>query len=77
MPADVIEQGECEAEELLARIEDGTRVVVRTDAFGGSHDVTLRYDGETYYCDTPTRLHKHEDPDEMLECIRKYGYCET
>jgi hypothetical protein len=77
MTTEVIEQGECDAEELLSRIEDGTRVVVRTESFGGEHDVTLRYDGETYYCDTPTRLHKHDDPDEMLTCIRKYGYCES
>jgi hypothetical protein len=77
MPSDVIEQGDCEAEELLGRIEDGTRVTVRTESFGGSHDVTLRFDGETYYCDTPTRLHKHDDREEMLACIRKYGYCEA
>lgn len=77
MPADVIQQGDCEAEELLARIEDGERVVIRTESFGSSHDVTLRYDGETYYCDTPTRLHKHTDREAMLECINKYGYCEA
>jgi hemin uptake protein HemP len=77
MTTEVIEQGECDAEELLDRIENGTRIVVRTTAFGGEHDVALRYDGETYYCDTPTRLHKHTDPDEMLQCIRKHGYCEA
>ncbi|WP_276259989.1 hypothetical protein [Haloglomus litoreum] len=77
MTTEVIEQGECDAEELLDSIENGTRVVVRTEAFGGEHEVTLRFDGETYYCDTPTRLHKHTEREEMLQCIRKHGYCET
>jgi hypothetical protein len=36
--------------------------------------MTLRHDGETFYCDTPTRLHKHEDPEEMRTCIEKMGY---
>ncbi|TSD14877.1 hypothetical protein DP107_07940 [Haloglomus irregulare] len=77
MATDVIEQGECDAEELLGRIEGGDRIVVQTESFGGEHDLTLRFDGDVYYCDTPTRLHKHEDRDGMLECIRKYGFCET
>jgi len=36
--------------------------------------VTLRYDGSVYYCDTPTRLHRHESEDEMRTCIRKMSY---
>lgn len=70
----VIEAGEMGAEELLATLEDGRRVVVHTEFLGAEHEVTLRHDGETYYCDTPTRLHKHDSADEMRECLRAQGY---
>jgi hemin uptake protein HemP len=70
----VVEAGELGVEELLDAIEDGDRVVVQTEFLGGEHEVTLRHDGDTYYCDTPTRLHKHEDAEEMRTCIRKQGY---
>ena len=39
-----------------------------------SEELTLRFDGETYYCDTPTTLHKHDTPEGMMECMRHYGY---
>ena len=26
------------------------------------------------HCDTPTTLHKHDTPEEMVECMRQYGY---
>jgi hypothetical protein len=40
------------------------------------HEITLRHDGETYYCDTPTRLHKHQSTEEMRECLERQGYGE-
>jgi len=49
-------------------------VVVRTEFLGSDHEVTLRWDGETYYCDTPTRLHKHDDAAEMRTCLENQGY---
>ena len=70
----VVDAGELGVEELLAAIEDGERVVVRTEFLGSEHQVTLRHDGETYYCDTPTRLHKHDSAEEMRTCLRKQGY---
>jgi hemin uptake protein HemP len=69
-----VSAGELSAEEILAALEEGRRVVVRTELLGGTHEVTLRHDGEVYYCDTPTTLHKHESPAEMRECIANQGY---
>jgi hemin uptake protein HemP len=73
----VIEAGELGVEELLTALEDGKRVVVQTEFLGSEHEVTLRHDGETYYCDTPTRLHKHATAEEMRTCLERQGYGET
>lgn len=70
----VVDAGERSVEELLDAIEEGRRVVVRTEFLGSEHEVTLRRDGETYYCDTPTRLHKHDNADEMRQCLTSHGY---
>ncbi|PSQ61017.1 MAG: hypothetical protein BRD23_01090 [Halobacteriales archaeon SW_9_67_25] len=70
----VIEAGEMGAEELLETLESGHRVVVKTEFLGSEHEVTLRHDGDTYYCDTPTRLHKHDSAEEMRECLVNQGY---
>jgi HEPN domain-containing protein len=70
----VVEAGAHDADELLARLRAGERLVVKADVMGSERELTLRYDGETYYCDTPTRLHKHETAEEMVECMREYGY---
>jgi hypothetical protein len=71
----VIEAGDCDTEELLAALREGERVTVRTEFLGSDHEVTLRFDGEIYYCDPPTTLHKHDDEAGMRECIRRHGYC--
>ena len=71
-----IDAGEFDADELIARLREGERVVVRTEFLGDTREVTLRFDGETFYCDTPTRLHKHDDEAEMRTCIKKQGYAE-
>lgn len=70
----VVETGELTTEELLTALHEGRRVVVRTELLGQSHRVTLRWDGDTYYCDTPTRLHTHSDEAEMRTCIENQGY---
>jgi hemin uptake protein HemP len=69
-----VESGELTAEEILSALREGRRVVVETTMLGGSHTVTLRHDGTTYYCDTPTTLHKHTSEDEMRTCIDRMGY---
>ncbi|WP_135821911.1 hypothetical protein [Halostella litorea] len=66
--------GELAAETILDALADGRRVVVETELLGSTHEVTLRHDGETYYCDTPTTLHKHDSRAEMRQCIEKRGY---
>lgn len=70
----VVTAGEHTAEELLAKLEEGERLVVRTRVLGSEEELTLRYDGETYYCDSPTTLHKHDERDEMRTCMEHYGY---
>ena len=66
--------GELDAEEILTALEEGRRVVIRTQLLGSDHEVTLRHDGSVYYCDTPTTLHKHETREEMRRCIADQGY---
>jgi len=70
----VVAAGELGVDELLALVESEERVVVRTAFLGSDHEVTLRWDGETYYCDTPTRLHRHDDESEMRTCLENQGY---
>ena len=71
-----VSEGELSADEVLAALNEGRRVIVRTEFLGSEHEVTLRWDGETYYCDTPTQLHKHAEEAEMRECIEQQGYSE-
>ncbi|MFC6731274.1 MULTISPECIES: hypothetical protein [unclassified Haladaptatus] len=70
----VVDAGELTADEILTAIRDGQRVVVKTSMLGTPKQVTLRYDGDVFYCDTPTRLHKHTTEEEMRTCILKNGY---
>ena len=72
-----VDAGELTADELIDALEAGRRVVVTADLFGDERELTLRHDGETFYCDTPTRLHRHADADEMRACIEKMGYART
>jgi len=58
----------------VSALADGRRVVIVTELLGSEHEVTLRHDGSTFYCDTPTTLHKHGSEAEMRECIYKQGY---
>jgi hemin uptake protein HemP len=69
-----VKAGDLSAEEILTALREGRRVVIETELFGGTHEVTLRHDGSTYYCDTPTTLHKHTEETEMRECIERMGY---
>lgn len=66
--------GELTADEILAELREGRRVVIETEMLGGVHEVTLRIDGDVYYCDTPTTLHRHPDEEGMRTCIDRMGY---
>lgn len=70
----VVEAGEATTEEVLGALHEGRSVVVRTELLEDTHEVTLRWDGDTYYCDTPTQLHVHEDVAGMRTCIEEQGY---
>jgi len=72
-----ISAGDLETDAIMDAIEDGRRVVITTTAAQQEYEVTLRYDGSVYYCDTPTRLHRHETEYEMRTCIRNMGYGAT
>ena len=72
-----LDSGELTAEEILSELRDGRRIRVAVDLLGSTKEVTLRYDGETYYCDTPTQLHKHDDEAGMKECITEMGYADS
>lgn len=69
-----LEPGEWTAEEILDELAAGRRILVRVELLERPHEISLRYDGETYYCDTPTRLHKHGTEAEMRDCIERLGY---
>ena len=69
-----IESGELTADEILDALREGRRIIVRAEMLGGVHEVTLRHDGSTFYCDTPTTLHKHEDEEGMRTCVTNMGY---
>ncbi|MFQ3294822.1 MAG: hypothetical protein ACI9PP_002373 [Halobacteriales archaeon] len=66
--------GERESDEIIDSLESGARVIIETDILGTTYEVTLRYDGTVYYCDTPTTLHKHETADAMRQCLRNQEY---
>ena len=70
-----IRPGELTVEEILERLHDGDRIVIERELLGGVHEVTLRFDGDTYYCDTPTTLHRHDTPEGMRGCLdtQRYG----
>ncbi|MFC6725625.1 hypothetical protein ACFQE1_14870 [Halobium palmae] len=69
--------GELTADEIIGAMREGRRVVVETEMLGAVHEITLRHDGTTFYCDTPTTLHKHATEAEMRTCIEKMGYGRT
>ncbi len=71
-----VDPGELSADEIIAALNDGRRVLVTVEMLGQPHEISLRYDGQQYYCDTPTRLHKHPEEREMRACIREMGYAE-
>ena len=69
--------GELSADEIIRALDDGRRVVLKTELLGSEYTVTLRHDGSTYYCDTPTTLHKHDDQAGMRHCIEEQGYIDV
>ena len=69
-----LEAGELSADAIISELQQGQRLRVTVEMLGSPHEITLRYDGEIYYCETPTRLHKHSDEAAMRSCIEELGY---
>ena len=69
-----IEAGEYTADEIIDVLLAGRRVLIGVDVAGDTHDVVLRYDGETCHCDTPTSLHRHAEESKMRRCLDRMGY---
>jgi len=63
-----------DADTLLEVLKREGHVVIRTEFLNTDYRVTLRWDGETYYCDTPTRLHQHDTEQGMRACLERQGY---
>ena len=72
--ATIIEPGERTVDELLSGLKSGERFVIQTEVLGSMEELTLRFDGDIYYCDSPTILHKHTEEDAMRDCIEKLGF---
>lgn len=72
-----IDPGDRTADEIIDALDAGRRILVTVELLGRPHEISLRYDGTHYYCDTPTRLHKHDDEDEMRRCVEKMGYAKV
>lgn len=72
-----IDAGELTTDELIEELTAGRRILLSVELFGTENEVSLRYDGDTYYCDTPTQLHKHDDEAEMRACIEEMGYADS
>ena len=69
-----LEPGERSADDIIDALREGRRVFLDVQMGGSAHEVVLRYDGETYHCDTPTSLHRHSEEAEMRACLDRMGY---
>lgn len=71
-----VSQGEASIDEILDWLRAGRRVVVERELLGNVHEVTLRFDGTVFYCDTPTTLHRHETEEGMRNCLTDHQYAQ-
>lgn len=69
-----LEAGDVPIDDIIDHLHAGTRVIIERDLLGSVHEVTLRFDGDVYYCDTPTTLHRHGTVEEMRECLANERY---
>jgi hypothetical protein len=69
-----IPAGELPSDEIVALLHDERRVRIRTEVAGDEHTVVLRYDGDTYFCDTPTKLLRSAAKEDLVRCLRRMGY---
>lgn len=66
--------GELSADEVVAALDSGRRVLIDVEIAGAEKQVVLRRRGDVYYCDTPTTLHTHETESGIRGCLEGQGY---
>lgn len=64
-----VSRDELTAGEVLAVLNDGGRVLVEVDILGSSTEAVIREHRGTYYCDTRTKLFKHDTEAGLRECL--------
>lgn len=69
-----ISAGELPSKEIVTILHDERRLQIRTHVAGDEHTVTLRYDGERYFCDTPMKLLRSKERKDLVRCLRQMGY---
>ena len=63
---------ELTANEVLAVLERGGRVVIEMAVLGKTTKVVIRRSEDTYYCDTPMKLMKYDNPSELKACLERF-----
>ena len=58
---------------LIDRLDAGERVVLELKKLGITTTVTLRKQGETYYCETPIKLLTYDTREGMKTCLERLG----
>jgi hypothetical protein len=75
MPRTVYSVGidETTSDELLSVLDDDQEVNLEVGSADSTHSVTLRKQGDTYYCDTSVKLYSYESHEELLSCLEELG----
>ena len=72
-----VSRKELTADEVLAVIETGGRVVITIPVMGQNVSVVIRRSDGTYYCDTPMKLMKYDNPGELKACLKRFRMVTT
>ena len=66
-----ISRKELSTDEVLAQLDEGSRVVVTAEVLGVKKEFTLHKSADTYVCDTGFKLLSYEERDGMRQCIER------
>lgn len=72
-----VSRKELTADEVLSVIETGGRVVIEIPVMGQNVSVVIRRSDGTYYCDTPMKLMKYDDPGDLKACLKRFRMVDT
>ncbi len=67
-----IKRGELTSREIVDVIEGGGRVIIEMGILGHTTNVVIRSQGGVYYCDTPMKLLRHENSEDLTRCLERY-----